>query len=232
MNRTWPGDPEGNDTARLSHALYQAVVRHCTRCLDFHSWSKFTATCALVRGDVALSDQMGAVSGVLFQMEVPPPPPVTGGVPIGRLFNDHGMGSLTIELAPQWVIREREVSLGLQAAVNIARLCGLFDGEPVLSPTPPLRFAQAEVNNHTHILTAPCSGLFVETGLATSDFVTAGQTLGHLLRDDTLETLPLVSPVDGYLWQYGCHREHSDVALPPQHPYASEGDILATIMPR
>lgn len=232
MNRTWPGHPVGNDTQRISYALYQAVVRHCTRCLDLHSWSRFTATCALVRGDVALSRQLAAASGIHFQMRVTPPPPqATGGVPIGRLFNDHGLGSLTIELASQWVISEPEVALGLRAAVNLARLLGLLAGEPELPDTPPVCFAQDDLPRLLQRVTAPVSGLFIENGLTTSAWVEAGQPLGHLLADD-LQTIPLLAPASGFLWQYGCHREHCDVGLPPQHPYAGAGDLLAAILSR
>ena len=37
MNRTWPGKADGNETERLAHSLHEAVVKHCTRCLDLHS---------------------------------------------------------------------------------------------------------------------------------------------------------------------------------------------------
>jgi hypothetical protein len=88
----------------------------------------------------------------------------------------------------------------------------------------------AEEERRQHDLVAPCSGLFVEAGLETSDHVVEGQSLGHIIRDDTLKTEEIVSPVDGWLWAYGCRRPDCDVALPPQHPYAEEGDNLATVV--
>ena len=72
--------------------------------------------------------------------------------------------------------------------------------------------------------------MFVEAGLETSDYVEQGQKLGHIISDEDLETVEIIAPVSGYLWSYGCHRAHCDVALPEMHPYASEGDTLATVV--
>lgn len=231
MNRTWPGVADGNDTERVSYALHEAVVRHCTRALDLHSWSRFTATATLAR-DQGLSAEMARVAGIRFIQWRQAPQGMDGGKTLGALFNDSGRGSITIELAPQWVIREKEVALGLRAATNLAKLFGMIDGEIEQLDGPYVEFGRnsEEEEARKHELTAPCSGLFVEAGLETSDHVTEGQLLGHILRDDTLETVEIISPADGWLWSYGCFRAHSDVALPPQHPYADEGDKLATVM--
>ena len=105
-----------------------------------------------------------------------------------------------------------------------------MEGEPEFPEGPIVKFLAAEREARMQTLRAPCSGLFVETGLETSDYVEEGQKLGHIIRDDNLETVEIVAPVSGYLYQYGCHREHSDVALPPMHPYASEGDVVAGVM--
>jgi predicted deacylase len=231
MNRTWPGDAEGHDTARLSHAIFQDVAQHCTRCLDLHSWSRFTATCTLIRSDVELAAEMGAASAIRFQMTVPRQdrgPDETR--PISAWFNDSGMAATTIELAPQWVIRENEVTQGLRAATNIAKLFGMIDGEMEQLDGPAVEFKQSTRIECTQTVEAPCSGLFVESGLETSDQVEEGQSLGHIISDSDLGTVEITAPASGYLWQYGCHRAHSDVALPPQHPFADEGDVLAAVM--
>ena len=119
---------------------------------------------------------------------------------------------------------------GLRAATNLAKYLGMMEGEPEFPEGPIVKFTYADREARTHTLKAPCSGLFVETGLETSDYVEEGQKLGHIIRDDALETVELVAPVSGYLYEYGCHREHCDVALPPMHPYASEGDVVAAVM--
>jgi predicted deacylase len=231
MNRTWPGKADGNDTERVSYAVHEAVVKHCTRALDLHSWSRFTATATLARAE-GLSQKMARVAGVRFIQWRQAPQGETEGVTLGALFNNTGRGAITIELAPQWVIREKEVALGLRAATNLARLFGMIEGDVEQLDGGYVEFSRhaQEDLKRQHELVAACSGLFVEAGLETSDHVTEGQLLGHILRDDTLETVEVRSPVDGWLWAYGCRRPDCDVALPPQHPYADEGDDLATVV--
>ncbi len=231
MNRTWPGDPEGNDTERLSHAIHQAVISRCDHVLDLHSWSRFTATCTLVRAECANAMAMADAAQIRFTMKQERPQLPDGApAPVGVPFNNDGRGALCIELAPQWVIREKEVRQGLRAATNIAKLLHLMDGEMERIAGPLVMFSAADREARTHTLRAPRSGLFVESGLETSDYVETGQKLGHLICDGDLTTVDLVAPVSGYLWQYGCHREHSDVRLPAMHPYADEGDIVAAVM--
>ena len=231
MNRTWPGNPEGNNTERLSYALQQALISRCDHVLDLHSWSRFTATCTLVRAECANAMAMADAAQIRFAMKQERPQIPDGApAPIGVPFNNDGRGALCIELAPQWVIREKEVRQGLRAATNIAKLFGLIEGEMERIEGPLVYFTAAERETRTHTLRAPRSGLFVENDLETSDVVEAGQKLGHLICDDDLATVDIIAPVSGYLWQYGCHREHSDVRLPAMHPYAEEGDVLAAVM--
>ncbi len=231
MNRTWPGNPDGNDTERVAWSLHEAVVRHCSRCLDLHSWSRFTATAALARSDRELSAAMARVSAIRFVRWgiFAPRPEEATGTTVATLFHESGRGALCIELAPQWVIREKEVAEGLRAATNLARLFGMMDGELELLEGPIVSIGD-DGEDRTHEVKAPCSGLFVEAGLQTSDYVEEGRMLGHITRDDDLNTVEVAAPASGYLWRYGCHREHSDVRLPAMHPYAGEGDVLATVV--
>jgi predicted deacylase len=231
MNRTWPGDPAGNDTERLSYALHQALISRCDHVLDLHSWSRFTASCTLVRAECANAMAMADAAQIRFAMKQERPQLPDGApAPIGVPFNNDGRGALCIELAPQWVIRRKEVQQGLRAATNIAKLLGLIAGEMERSDGPIVYFTAADRATRSHTVHAPRNGLFVENGLETSDYVSAGQKLGHLICDDNLDIVDIIAPQSGYLWQYGCHREHCDVRLPDMHPYASEGDVLAAVM--
>lgn len=233
MNRTWPGDPEGNDTERVSHSLHEAVVRHCTRCLDLHSWSRFTATAMLARADHEHAAAMARVAGIRFINWREGWGKLGSGTTITSVVNaDAARGAVTIELAPQWVIRPKEVAEGLRAATNCAKLFGMIDGEIETLDGPYVEFGPdpEDVKSRIREVRAPRSGLFVEVGLQTSDYVEEGQPLGHLLSDEDLETVEFTAPASGYLYNYGCFRAHSDVGLPGQHPYASAGDLLAGVI--
>jgi predicted deacylase len=228
MNYHWPGDAAGNDTLRLTHALHEAVVKHCTCCLDIHSWSRFTASACLLREELPAALRLAEVVPLRFREFIAAP--TSAGGMIDSIFCVRGQGAVTVELAPQWVIREDPVRQGVQAAVNLARVLGLMDGEAELLAGPIVEFHQNTWQERTHLITAPCSGLFVEAGLKAGDPVPAGQKLGHLIADSDLSMVEITAPVSGYLWQYGCHREHSDVRLPAMHPYADEGDVVAAVM--
>jgi predicted deacylase len=231
MNRTWPGDPEGNDTERVSYCVHEAVLRHCTRCLDLHSWSKFTATATLTRSNHEIASQMAAVTATRFirwNVASPPKPEVTTTT-ITSLFNDSGRAANCIELSGQYVILEKQVKVGLRAAISLAKFFGMIDERPELLDGPVIGISDETIDDQ-HKLTAPCSGMFVGAGLETSDYVDEGQKLGHIISDEDLATVEIIAPVSGYLYTYGCHRAHCDVALPEMHPYASAGDTLATVI--
>lgn len=232
MNRTWPGNAEGNDTERVAASVHDAVVTHCTRCLDLHSWSRFTATATLTRNDGGLCEQMAEASAIRFvQWRTHPANGHGKPCTIGALFNESNRASITIELAPQWVIREKEVAQGLRAATNLAKLFGMIEGEmDLLDEQVCFERYGDDGRARTHDVNAARDGLFVEAGLETSDRVEEGQYLGHLIRDDSLKMVEVTAPATGYLWSYGSHRADCDVALPPQHPYTTRGDLLATVI--
>lgn len=225
MNRVWPGDPEGNDTERIAHAIHDACAREATHCLDFHSWSRFGATGCIFRTDAPGSVGMARVSAIRFLHPRPRPEPMAAPCQIGALFNNTGRAAVTIELATQYTIVQHEVQRGVRAALNIARWLEMLPGEPEGLDEPQIDLDQANVVT----LKAPRSGLFVEAGWATWDRVEAGDLLGHILSDENLETIEILAPVSGFLQTYGSHRQHCDVALPAQHPYTEAGETVAAI---
>jgi predicted deacylase len=226
MNRTWPGKVDGNDTERLAYAINEAVAKQATHVLDFHSWARFSATGAIVRKAYPPSRELADVSAIRFIHVSATPTREPQYTTIGGLFSRTGRAGFTIELTGQYVIAELEVQRGVRAATNVAKPLGMLDGE--LEGLDEPSFYLDEVDMTT--VKAPGSGLFVEGGFATWDYVERGQFLGHLLNDETLATIEIVAPVSGYLRVYGAGRANCDVALPAQHPYASAGELLATIV--
>ncbi len=51
LNRHFPGSPRGSAAARIAHAIFDGVVRHCDALVDFHSGSFHRSSLAQVRGD-------------------------------------------------------------------------------------------------------------------------------------------------------------------------------------
>lgn len=227
LNRTWPGNPTGNDTERLSAAIYQTVGADATHGLDLHCWERFTAAAALPRLDCPASLELAEVSALPFA--APRDGSATAGqqpTMIGAMFNDSGRPALTIELSGQYVIDERQVAWGLRAVLNTARHLGLLPGavEPPERPTIWLNKAE-QVR-----VTAPTNGLFARAaGLLTAVPVAEGQLLGTLLSDDDLSVTEVRAPLSGALYAFDGARANADVSLASQHPYLSQGDRIAVI---
>lgn len=228
MNRTWPGNPTGNDTERISAAIYKALGEQATHCIDIHCWERFTAPAALPRKDKPSSMELAQVCALPFAVPRDGSP-TKGKTPtmIGALFNDSDRPSLTFECSGQYIIYEREVRWALRAVMNIVKFLGMMEGQIEQPERPTVWLDNAEQVR----VTAPLNGLFVRAaGLLTADRVEEGQVIGYLFSDDDLSTTEIKAPVSGYLYSYDCSRPNSDVSLAAQHPYASQGDRLATIV--
>jgi predicted deacylase len=106
-------------------------------------------------------------------------------------------------------MQEKQVQTGFNSMVNIAKLLGMIKGKPRL-----LQGKRAVRNADTsYEVQSPCTGLFVpaagrekETSLTPDEHVEKGDLLGHVIDERTLDEVPVISPVNGYLWQLGtCH---------------------------
>lgn len=233
MQRTWPGDPDGNDTERLAYALDQAVLRHCSHVVDMHCWNHFWAAEALTINDHEPSRQLGEVTTTRFISYRNARPPDGSTMQAGQLFLKRGGSTLVMELSGQFQMLERQVRIGLVSMVNIAKLLGMFEGEPELIRGP--RAVRSPETSHE--VFSPASGIFMvatrknETAtLITDDFVEQGQLLGHIIREKDLHIVEIYAPVPGYLWQMGTCHPACDASLPAQHPYVEEGNRLALIV--
>lgn len=234
MQRHWPGDPNGNDTARLAYALDQKVLSHCSHLIDMHCWEHMIAAESLCESEHESSHAMGEVTTTRFISYRNMVIPSSGKMMISQMMLKRGAGVHVMELSGQFQIRERQVKIGLSSMLNIARLLGMMDGEPeLIKGKRAVRTPEA-----THEVKAPCKGIFAPAAIVNKnefigpdDYVEKGQQIGHIIRENDLVTIPLISPVSGYIRQLGaCHWGLCDASLPAQHPYMDEGERVATII--
>ncbi len=229
INGTWPGDPAGTDSARVTHALFPALVERADFALDFHCWPGMRGTTALYRKQHPGAADWARLASVRFaqgrEKAIPTPEhPLIGQTLTGWML-DAGRESLCVEISGQYTMVEREIQRALRAALNIAQKLGIIPGAPEGLDEEMAWLPEAR----TEVVKAPCAGLFAGTGLAPSDRVEAGQLLGHITGEHDLEVTELRAPIAGYLWTYGRFCPHVDVSLAAMHPFANAGDTLAEI---
>lgn len=233
MQRHWPGDPQGNNTARLAYALDQAILQNCSHVVDMHCWNQFAAAESLCEEEHEPSRSMGDVTTTRFISYRNTKIPESNTMMISQMMLKRGAGVHVMELSGQFQITERQVLIGLSSMINIAKLLKMINGEPqLINGKRAVRTAET-----THEIKAEATGLFVSSSsdklvnLAPDDFIEEGQRLGHLIREDDLKIIPVIAPVSGYIRQLGaCHWGLCDASLPAQHPYTEQGERLALIV--
>lgn len=219
MNRTWPGKRDGNDTARLSYAIYQAFGDEATHLLDLHCWEKHAAPAVLIRDTPALRDLARKIGHRFVGVRQP------NNITISGRFNASGRTGVTYEFSGQYVVNESQVKMGMRVVTNFAKAIGLLPGR-LQRADDPILFSD---ETKTVDVTAPCTGLFVESGRQVCQPVKKGDLLGHILSDTNLSCREIVSPATGHLQAYGASRANCDVAITGHHPYVSKGDRVATV---
>ena len=228
MQQTWPGNPEGNDTERLTYALDQAVVRHCSHAMDLHCWNQTWAAETLAVKNHEPSIPLGDSTTTRFiSYQIAPIPSAAKVTSFSDLMRRRGGGAVCMELCGQFQMQPRQVQIGLSSMINIARRLGMIEGEPERIEGPQVE----RTTQNSHEVQAPCAGIFMPAlkkgtaaPLQPEDFVEQGQPLGHVTRESDLATVPVRAPVAGYLWQLGlCHCRLCDASLPALHPYVRRG---------
>lgn len=234
MQTHWPGDPEGNDTARMAYAIDQAVLKNCSHLVDIHNCSHFRGSEAITEEKHEGSRMMGEAAATRFISYTTSVIPQKSPMMVSQLMLGRGRNVLVIELPGQFRMNERSIQSGLDSMVNIARLLGMMRGNPdTVEPR-----AVTSNPETSHIIKAPFNGIFMRAVrskdrnmLIPEDFVDEGQIIGHIIREDNLETVNIIAPVAGYLAQLGaCHDGLCNTSLPAQHPYTLRDEIIVRIV--
>ncbi len=226
MNRAWPGDPEGNATQRLAHALWHEAASKADVVVDMHCWPWWRASAILGRGDHQPSAALAYAFGLGFVSlsSARPPSPDT---PMSRMLtlvaNRRGKAAITAELHGQWRLFEGSVREGVRGIENCMKHLGMLPGEPKPAP-----YYIDIAREPTAIIDAPRTGVFgpcVEPGAEAA----AGQTLGTLLDAETAQGIEITAPCDGTVYAIGAIQGPTDVSLPATHALVAEGAQIAAI---
>ena len=227
INRTWPGNPQGNESQQMACIVFKGIFEQATHNIDLHCYNRFTGAAAIPEGcDKAIN--FAKVSAFPFLRPSKPldlSKTFKGTAPLSDWFNLNGRTAFTAEFSGQYVVMEKQVRIGVRALTNCSKYLGMFRGTPE-----GLEDTIVVTKDLMKTVKAPFAGLFVENGLAAGDFVKKGSLLGWLFSDRTLKTNEIKAPADGYLYSYGHRRPRCDVDLADMHPYADKGDILGIII--
>jgi len=231
MNRCWPGDADGNETERLVHALYEEAVVQADYAIDLHAWELWTASAALPCGWLEESVELAKLFGlplVLARRERADPSSLQS-----RLFShvlcDRSVPAIAVELRGQRDMVPSSIQEGVRGLGNVLRGLGMIEGQP--EPTP----GQIVVERQTfaqalRVIRSPATGLIIpEVEVGTE--VTKGQRIAHLLDVAHIQSIPICSPVRGFLYRLSRITGDPDTKDQDMTPVLYKGDPLAMIYP-
>ncbi len=219
MNRTWPGKKNGNDTERVSYAIYRAFGEEATHALDLHTWEGSFAPGVLI-ADTPELREIAAKLGCRFVH-----PSFGKTCTLSGHFCATGRTGITYEFCRQYEVDEEQVRYGLRVVTNYAKVIGLMKGRLEKGDVPVV-FSDRHTAFPVHV---PRGGLFVKADLRLGQRIKKGAVLGHILSDKDLSCREVCSPGGGYLRQHGVARPDCDVALPGRHPYVEKGEKIASV---
>ena len=224
MNRTWPGQAQGNSTQRLSAALWQAGIAQADVVLDLHCWEDLGCSATLATEDqLELARAFG-----LPRIEVGPRITSDSGRPEARMLLHTclaaGKQALTVELAGQYRVYPRSVAEGLRGLRNVLAHLGMYDFEQVL---PQRCYVSSQCQRLT--VTTPVAGVF-EPALLPGAEVAEGELLATVWAPGEALRVELRAPATGLVESLGPLRPHGDIRLTPHHAGLAEGEGAARLL--
>jgi len=244
LNRTWPGDPDGNESEQVAHVFFNKFFKKIapTHYIDLHCYNRFTLACSL--GDEKAPESMEFARIAAFPIlrafswdrvgkdaKAVSPGRQKGqeSFSLPQWVRNNGGMAFAVEFSGQYILIEKEVERGVRMLCNCSKYIGIFRGKIEGMDDKPMIFREGE-NVEMVAVRAPTQGLFAENGLSNGDFVKKGALLGTLFDDRTLQTVKIKAPIAGYLYLYGSTRKRCDVDLASMHPYSDKDGLLATII--
>jgi len=223
MNRTWPGDPEGNEAERMSYVLFHQIVVKADYAVDFHAYSRWTASSVLVPEWDKASLEMAEAFGLTFLSLFKRPESGPAAKMFTTVTTERGIPAITVELSGQWDLYPKSVEEGYRGILNLMRHLGMVEGEP----EPPKRRIVMERIPPVEVR-SPVEGLFLPLKDPEAE-VKKGETLGRLIDTLRLEEMDVKSPMDGVIFRIGRGRPHTDVKLPAMHALVDRDEVIAVI---
>ena len=224
MNTLWPGDPRGNETERIVHALHHNLVSRADYVIDLHCHVQWKSKLAIGCSWDKRSLEMAHYLGLLF-VQREPKAKYKGRMKgmLHYVATMEGRAAIAVEHSGMrwiWGDQAKTVAGGI---MNVMRLHGALPGEPV-GPSEQYLFLE---DPHVE-LESELRGLII-TEKGPEGKVSRGEKLLEIMDLNTLRSTPVGSPIDGVIYELGIMTPNPDTRFSDTMPLATRGYKLASI---
>lgn len=218
MQTLWDS-PGFNDTAALAAGIWEKILSRADCILDIHCYQRSMAPVAAVR-NTPEGEALAKASGYPFVRTLSRESDWQGHLRVRA--EKAGKRFIGIELRGQYLLYPEEIARGTRTAVNVARHLGLMPGKPETQ--------EQRRMGGTVAVCAPTAGLFVNGPFKPGDVVRKGEKLGYVLRETTLEEVPVIAPVSGRITRF-VGRGDGDVDIREFSQWVFLDDLVAQVLP-
>lgn len=191
LNRAFPGDPNGSNTALIASIVFQTLSAQCSALIDLHTGSFERANLPQTRVD------LGRPEAVEIAQRFGAPLVLGGAGPRGSLRREMmevGIPAIIYEAGLPLRFERTEIEHGVQGVRNVMMHLGMISGRPsAATPT-------ARVFSRTRWLRVPIDGggvFYPEKKLG--DTVRAGEVVAYIDDPFTDARSFLRAPADGLI---------------------------------
>ena len=188
INRKFPGKPEGNQSQRIAHALFEGVVKHADHLIDLHSAPRARTNLAHIRADFDKPECMGLARAfgtrIILHSEGP-----SGS--LRREATAIGTPTILLEAGTAHRFELDAVHAGIEGVLNVMAHLNMIEREVRLPAVRMLvrrsKWARAETGGLLHSLVKP------------GDHVKKGDILAHITDPFGATEQTIVSPRTGII---------------------------------
>lgn len=128
LNREFPGNPDGPMAARVAHAVWSKVIRHCQYGIDLHTAAQGQSNLPHVRADLRVP-VLGRLASAFGCEVVYDDPGRKGG--LRRAATEHGIPALLMEAGGALEYREDMIERGFRGCLSALGALGMLDEPPL-----------------------------------------------------------------------------------------------------
>lgn len=185
LNRFFPGHPGGSSASRIASALFQNVVLHCDRLVDFHTGSFHRTNIPQLRADLRRPEVLEMARGFGTPLIIH-----SEGAPgtLRRAAMNAGITAITYEAGEPMRFQVEEIARGFEGMRQLLATMDMVGR--------PSRRGEPEVFYHSRWVRVNDGGIFI-TERELGEAVDAGDVLGAVTDPVSNQRSQVIAPVPG-----------------------------------